>query len=126
TGVPSERRPQRLASPTPDDNRVTHGCINVAPDFYEQVVAPAFEKGGVFYILPDKEPLEETFPEFVESRASMQDGDGKLARSASRCAKAGPTAQSHHTDAPPNAGRLLSSITRLLGAYSSMVRAEDS
>src|SRR5690606_8158548 len=31
TGVPAERRPERLASPTPDDNRVTHGCINVSP-----------------------------------------------------------------------------------------------
>jgi len=84
TGVPSERRPQRLASPTPDDNRVTHGCINVAPDFYEQVVAPAFEKGGLFYILPDKEPLEEIFPAFAQSRAGAQDSDGKLARSASQ------------------------------------------
>ena len=84
TGVPSERRPQRLASPTPDDNRVTHGCINVAPDFYEQVVAPAFEKGGVFYILPDKEPLEETFPEFVQSRGGGEGSSGKLARSASQ------------------------------------------
>lgn len=31
TGVPSERRAERLASPSPDDNRVTHGCINVDP-----------------------------------------------------------------------------------------------
>ncbi len=72
TGVPSERRPERLASPTPDDNRVTHGCINVAPDFYEGIVAPTFEKGGVFYILPDTLSLAEAFPDFVQSRATAQ------------------------------------------------------
>src|SRR5690606_15399816 len=49
TGVPTERRAERLASPSPDDNRVTHGCINVAPGFYERVIRPTFERGGVFY-----------------------------------------------------------------------------
>ena len=68
TGVPAERRAERLASPTPDDNRVTHGCINVPPEFYEQIVRPMFEKGGVFYILPDKMPIAEAFPEFAQSR----------------------------------------------------------
>lgn len=67
TGVPAERRAERLASPTPDDNRVTHGCINVEPGFYEQIIQPTFEQGGVFYILPDEMPLEEAFPEFVQS-----------------------------------------------------------
>jgi hypothetical protein len=68
TGVPSERRPERLASPTPDDNRISHGCINVAPGFYERIVAPTFEQGGVFYILPDEAPLAETFPGFAQTR----------------------------------------------------------
>src|SRR3546814_6140987 len=44
TGVPAERRVERLASPSPDDNRITHGCINVSPEFYEQVVSPTFER----------------------------------------------------------------------------------
>jgi len=68
TGVPAERRAERLASATPEDNRVTHGCINVEPGFYELVVSPAFEQGGVFYILPDTAPLAEAFPEFAQSR----------------------------------------------------------
>ncbi|MDR6990663.1 hypothetical protein [Luteimonas sp. 3794] len=72
SGLPAERRDERLASPTPDDNRVTHGCINVAPGFYEQVIQSTFEKGGVFYILPDKDSMAETFPEFAESRASSK------------------------------------------------------
>ncbi|UNK59181.1 hypothetical protein MNQ95_01145 [Pseudoxanthomonas daejeonensis] len=82
TGVPAERRAERLASPSPDDNRVTHGCINVAPDFYEQVIRPTFERGGVFYILPDKASLAETFPEFVQSNGTAQRDDGKRARPA--------------------------------------------
>jgi hypothetical protein len=65
TGVPTERRAERLASPSPDDNRITHGCINVAPEFYESVVRPTFERGGVFYILPDEASLAETFPGFA-------------------------------------------------------------
>ena len=69
TGVPAERRAERLESPTPDDNRISHGCINVAPGFYEQVVRPIFDRGGVFYILPEVEPMAEIFPEFVQSRA---------------------------------------------------------
>lgn len=74
TGVPAERRAERLVSPSPDDNRITHGCINVAPDFYERIMRPTFERGGVFYILPDKASLADTFPEFVRGRA-IADGD---------------------------------------------------
>lgn len=79
TGVPAERRPQRLASPSPDDNRITHGCINVSPEFYEQVVAPTFEKGGVFYILPDEASMAETFPDFAQRDATAQRRGGWLA-----------------------------------------------
>ena len=66
--VAGEKRAERLASPTPDDNRVTHGCINVSPEFYEQIIAPTFKRGGVFYILPDEASIAETFPEFAKSR----------------------------------------------------------
>lgn len=76
TGVPRERRAERLASPSPDDNRITHGCINVAPDFYEQVIRPTFERGGVFYILPDKASLAETFPEFAQTQPKAARDDG--------------------------------------------------
>jgi hypothetical protein len=57
-----ERRHQRLASATPDDNRITYGCINVAPGFYKNVVSPLFtDTTGVVYILPDTQPLNEVF-----------------------------------------------------------------
>ncbi|WP_425493728.1 L,D-transpeptidase family protein [Noviluteimonas lactosilytica] len=80
TGVPAEKRPERLASPSPDDNRVTHGCINVAPEFYEQILRSTFERGGVFYVLPDEATLAETFPEFAQSRAHAEPEDGAGAR----------------------------------------------
>ena len=78
----AEQRAERLASASPDDNRITHGCINVSPGFYEQVIRPTFERGGVFYILPDTASLEETFPDFVQSRATSKRSGGKRARSA--------------------------------------------
>lgn len=83
-GTPKEKRAQRLATPTPGDNRVTHGCINVSPAFYEQIVQSTFEKGGVFYILPDKDSIAKTFPEFAQSRGDAKDEDEKGARSASK------------------------------------------
>ncbi len=70
TDGPRERRAARLASPSPDDNRITHGCINVSAEFYEAVIRPTFERGGVFYVLPDEATLAETFPEFAGSDAS--------------------------------------------------------
>lgn len=75
-GVPAEKRAERLASPTPDDNRVTHGCINVAPDFYEGIMSKTFERGGIFYVLPDKDSLADTFPEFVQSKVAAQHDAG--------------------------------------------------
>ena len=66
TGVPAERRSERLASPTPDDNRITHGCINVSPAFYERIVTPTFDRGGVFYILPESAPVADAFPGFAQ------------------------------------------------------------
>lgn len=82
-GTQAEKRAERLASPSPDDNRMTHGCINVSSGFYSQVVRQAFERGGVFYVLPDSDSLAETFPDFAQSRAT-RDEDGKRARRAGR------------------------------------------
>jgi hypothetical protein len=63
TGNKKERRLERLASPSPEDNRVTYGCINVPVDFYKKTVHPVFEdEGGIVYVLPDTKPLEDVFP----------------------------------------------------------------
>ncbi|MGE5502171.1 MAG: hypothetical protein ACM3W4_09620 [Ignavibacteriales bacterium] len=65
TSNPTEKRLARLKSKTPDDNRITHGCINVPVRFYSKVVRPTFASGhGIFYILPDTKPLIEVLPNF--------------------------------------------------------------
>jgi hypothetical protein len=61
-GTPSERRAQRLESATPEDNRISYGCINVPVLFYEKVVGPAFARSnGVVYILPELSPARDMF-----------------------------------------------------------------
>jgi hypothetical protein len=60
---PRERRLERLATPTPSDNRISYGCINMPPHFFEQVLWPAFkQRGGIVYVLPEHKPLDEVFP----------------------------------------------------------------
>ncbi len=50
----SERRPQRLASESPADNRISLGCVVVDEAFYDQVVAPTLgQQRGVVYVLPE-------------------------------------------------------------------------
>lgn len=51
---PQERRLQRLASPTPKDNRISYGCINVPAHFYNTVISPMFANSdGIVYVLPE-------------------------------------------------------------------------
>lgn len=59
--VPAERRLQRLASPTPHDNRISFGCINVPRHFYDSVLAPRARVGAVIYVLPEVRSLHEVF-----------------------------------------------------------------
>jgi len=62
TSNAKERRAQRLATPTPLDNRISYGCINVPADFFQQVVSPAFSgTNGVVYVLPETRPAKPFF-----------------------------------------------------------------
>lgn len=59
---PKERRLERLASPTIDDNRISYGCVNMPVAFFEQVLRPAFDKRyGIVYVLPETKPLADVF-----------------------------------------------------------------
>jgi hypothetical protein len=50
----AERRAQRLASPSPQDNRISLGCVVVDGVFYDSVVAPILgRERGVVYVLPE-------------------------------------------------------------------------
>ena len=59
---PRERRLQRLASASPDDKRISWGCINVPLRFYEDQLSPLFKaRRGIVYVLPETRPLEQVF-----------------------------------------------------------------
>ena len=72
---PRERRLERLASPSPKDNRISYGCINVPASFYDLQLRPALTAGArsdagapsrsarraVVYLLPEQLPREALF-----------------------------------------------------------------
>jgi hypothetical protein len=70
TTNPKERRLQRLATPSPLDNRISYGCINVPANFYDHVVRPAFTgTSGIVYILPEVRPIRSVFPAYGKDEA---------------------------------------------------------
>jgi hypothetical protein len=70
TSNPRERRLERLATPTPADNRISYGCINVPAAFYNEVVNPSFTgTNGIVYVLPETRPIHQVFDSYdVEVR----------------------------------------------------------
>lgn len=66
TAVKAERRLQRLATATPDDNRISYGCINLPRWFYEHVLLPAVRggRGAVVYVLPETRSAQQLFGSF--------------------------------------------------------------
>jgi hypothetical protein len=74
TSKPEEHRAQRLATPTPLDNRISYGCINVPAKFFENVVRPAFTgTNGIVYVLPETRLARDVFSSYdVEEHARLQ------------------------------------------------------
>lgn len=71
--VASERRLQRLASATPDDNRISFGCINLPPAFYENVLRPTVKQyGAVVYVLPETRTPAQVFNSYEVPVAPVQ------------------------------------------------------
>lgn len=59
---PKERRLERLATLTTDDNRISFGCVNIPVSFFENVLSPQFKaKYGVVYVLPEVKALRDVF-----------------------------------------------------------------
>ena len=59
---PRERRLERLASPTTEDNRISYGCINMPVAFFEGVLSPTFKSTrAVVYVLPETLDLDGVF-----------------------------------------------------------------
>ena len=77
TANPKEHRAQRLATPTPLDNRISYGCINVPAKFFENIVHRAFAgTNGIVYVLPETKSAREVFASYdVEGRARQQNAN---------------------------------------------------
>lgn len=74
TSNPKEHRLERLNTPTPLDNRITYGCINVPVKFYENIVSPSFtHTNGIVYVLPETRSPRAVFASYdVDERARLQ------------------------------------------------------
>lgn len=60
-----EQRAQRLATPTPLDNRISYGCINVPAEFFRSVVSLAFKgTNGIVYVLPETRTSQQVFASY--------------------------------------------------------------
>jgi hypothetical protein len=80
---PSERRLERLATPTPLDNRISYGCINVPARFFDNVVSPTFAgTKGIVYVLPETRSNREIFASYYEvsdvgEQAQLRTSEGR-------------------------------------------------
>jgi len=71
TTRPQDHRLERLATPTPADNRISFGCINVPVAFFDRTVLPEFKGSqGIVYILPDTKPMRDVFPNYNDVSAT--------------------------------------------------------
>ena len=63
TTNPRERRIERLATPTPADNRISYGCINVPARFFDRTLLPLVRsvRPPVIYLLPETRPVATLF-----------------------------------------------------------------
>jgi hypothetical protein len=60
-----EHRADRMATPEPDDNRISYGCVNVPPSFYNSVLRPTVAKQGAYvYVLPETKTPQQQFGSF--------------------------------------------------------------
>jgi len=69
-----ERRAQRLATPSPLDNRISYGCINVPADFFKSIVSAAFKgTNGIVYVMPETRSAQKIFASYdVDEHARLQ------------------------------------------------------
>lgn len=81
TTNPEERRLQRLATPTAEDNRISYGCINVPVDFYEHAIRPTFAtRRAIVYVLPEVRSLQAAFGSYdvAKMRGLLSAGSGAV------------------------------------------------
>jgi len=82
--ITTKTRLQRMATPTPLDNRISFGCINVPAEFFNSVLSPTFTgTRGIVYILPETRSKNVTFASYydvssnIEEQAQLQTSTSK-------------------------------------------------
>lgn len=61
----AEHRAERLASLDHRDNRISYGCVNVPPQFYDKVLKPTVARQGAYvYVLPETRTPQQQFGAF--------------------------------------------------------------
>ncbi|KRB97708.1 hypothetical protein ASE11_12705 [Hydrogenophaga sp. Root209] len=79
TTQPKERRLQRLASDTTDDNRISYGCINIPAAFFDAHIAPTFSvHRAMVYVLPEQKSLQTVFGVQVPEPLPTEQAQGHL------------------------------------------------
>jgi hypothetical protein len=78
----AERRAQRMATPDESDNRISNGCVNVPPRFYDSVLRPTVSRQGAFvYVLPETMSPQQRFGSFeVPADPDRRPGQEKRTR----------------------------------------------
>ena len=72
---PRERRLERMASLTIDDNRISFGCVNLPVSFYENVLNPTVKKyGAIVYVLPETRSPQQVFGSYDVLANAQQAG----------------------------------------------------
>jgi hypothetical protein len=86
-----ERRLERLASLTVDDNRISFGCVNLPVTFYEGVLSPTVQQfGAVVYVLPEVKTPQQVFGSYdVLANAQQASGSRKGGAAVQRVAAVG-------------------------------------
>ncbi|HVE52145.1 MAG TPA: L,D-transpeptidase [Ramlibacter sp.] len=60
-----ERRSERMSTADIGDNRISNGCVNVPPSFYNSVLKPTVARHGAFvYVLPETRTPQQQFGSF--------------------------------------------------------------
>jgi hypothetical protein len=71
--VGNEKRAERMATPGIDDNRISNGCVNVPPAFYDKVLRPtALKQGAYVYVLPETRTPQQLFGSYDVANKPVQ------------------------------------------------------
>lgn len=93
-GASEAVRARSLASPTPEDNRQSFGCVVVPPAFFDAVVLPVLGRSpGVVYVMPDERSAQALFEGGAAVTASAGGGGGVAAAAGLSAATRSPASR---------------------------------